>query len=66
MELTIEKFTPKKAELTALADEARTIDLPDLLDLQQLAKVQDMKRRLVKARTSVTKQGLERMFTLTN
>ena len=59
MELTIEKFTPKKAELTSLAQEAKSIQLPDPFDTEQLSKVQDTNKRLVKARNDVKKAGLE-------
>jgi hypothetical protein len=57
MELSIEKFSPTKAELTKLADESKSLELPDLFDQVQLRKIKDARLNIRDARVAITKTG---------
>ena len=57
MELEIEKFSPTKAELVKLAEESKSLTLPDPFDQAQYARVKDAKKNLVTVRNTIAKTG---------
>jgi hypothetical protein len=57
MELSIEKFSPTRAELAALVEKAKLIDLVNPFDDMQLAVVKNARAELRSTRTAITKRG---------
>ena len=57
MDLNIEKFSPTKAELTKMAETAKTITLGDPLNKEQVEIVHQARIGLRTARTSITRMG---------
>lgn len=57
MELNIEKFTPKKAELTLLVEQSKGLLLPDPFDMEQKKKIKEARIGLKNARVEITKNG---------
>ena len=57
MEFEIEKFSPTKAELARIAEESKTLVLPDPFDSEQYKRVKDAKTNLVHVRNDIAKTG---------
>jgi hypothetical protein len=56
-ELNLEKFRPKKAELTALAAESKVLKIKGVDDIEGYQAVDKARIKLMRARTSITKAG---------
>jgi len=57
MNLDIEKFSPKEAELRTMAAESIALTLPDPTDAAQLEKITTARKGLKKARVEIEKTG---------
>ena len=57
MDLSLENFSPTKAELTKIAEESKSLVLPDPFDTAQYRRVKDAKTNLVHVRNDITKTG---------
>ena len=59
MELSIEKFSPTKAELARIVEESKGLDLTDPFDMAQVKKIKAARIALGKTRVAITKRGKE-------
>ena len=57
MDLSLENFSPTKAELTKIAEESKSLTITDPFDTAQYKQVKDAKNNLVHVRNEITKTG---------